>query len=56
MSILRDEIAEQPAVIERLLDGRRDLGIATPRFALIVARGSSDNVARYAQHLSLIHI
>jgi glutamine---fructose-6-phosphate transaminase (isomerizing) len=51
MPILRDEIAEQPAVLERLLARWRDLGIARPRFALIVARGSSDNVARYAQHV-----
>jgi glutamine---fructose-6-phosphate transaminase (isomerizing) len=51
MSILRDEIAEQPAVLERLLERRADLGIQTPRFALIAARGSSDNVARYAQHV-----
>lgn len=59
MSILREEIAEQPAVLERLLaaewasiarlaDTLRD---APPRFALIAARGSSDNVARYAQHV-----
>jgi glucosamine--fructose-6-phosphate aminotransferase (isomerizing) len=59
VSILHDEIAEQPAVIERLLhdqwaaiatlaDALRD---APPRFALIAARGSSDNVARYAQHV-----
>ena len=59
VSILHDEIAEQPAVIERLLheqwaaiatlaDALRD---APPRFAVIAARGSSDNVARYAQHV-----
>jgi glucosamine--fructose-6-phosphate aminotransferase (isomerizing) len=57
MSILRDEIAEQPAVLERLL---RSLALEPlvdrlranpPRFALIAARGSSDNVARYAQHV-----
>jgi glutamine---fructose-6-phosphate transaminase (isomerizing) len=59
VSILHDEIAEQPAVVERLLadqspaiatlaDALRD---APPRFALIAARGSSDNVARYAQHV-----
>src|SRR4051794_29169331 len=59
VSILHDEIAEQPAVIERLLheqwaaiatlaDALRD---APPRFGLIAARGSSDNVARYAQHV-----
>ena len=55
MSILRDEIAEQPAVLERLLGARHDaiasLSSARPRFALIAARGSSDNVARYAQHV-----
>src|SRR3954465_13388805 len=57
MSILRDEIAEQPAVLERLLDREggaiADLaaGLRALRFALIVARGSSDNVARYAQHV-----
>ena len=59
MSILREEIAEQPAVLERLLDAEGDavaafataLRAAPPRFALIAARGSSDNVARYAQHV-----
>jgi glucosamine--fructose-6-phosphate aminotransferase (isomerizing) len=57
VSILRDEIAEQPAVIERLL--ARELDAITQlaatlreiRFVLIAARGSSDNVARYAQHV-----
>jgi glutamine---fructose-6-phosphate transaminase (isomerizing) len=57
VSILRDEIAEQPAVLRRLLDHEggaiADLaaGLRAVRFALIVARGSSDNVARYAQHV-----
>jgi glucosamine--fructose-6-phosphate aminotransferase (isomerizing) len=56
MSILSQEIAEQPAVIERLL-ATLDLAplVAAlrepPRFAVIAARGSSDNVARYAQHV-----
>ena len=57
MSLARAEIAEQPAVLERLL---RDPAIAPraaeierrrPRFAVIAARGSSDNAARYAQHV-----
>ena len=57
MSLVRAEIAEQPAALERLL---RDPAIAAaaaeierrrPRFAVIAARGSSDNAARYAQHL-----
>jgi glucosamine--fructose-6-phosphate aminotransferase (isomerizing) len=59
VSILRDEIAQQPAVLERLLDRQADaiaslarrLRDVPPRFALIAARGSSDNVARYAQHI-----
>jgi glutamine---fructose-6-phosphate transaminase (isomerizing) len=59
VSILHDEIAEQPAVIERLLHNQRAaiatladaLRDAPPRFAVIAARGSSDNVARYAQHV-----
>jgi glucosamine--fructose-6-phosphate aminotransferase (isomerizing) len=59
VSILHDEIAEQPAVIERLLHDQwaaiatlaNALRDAPPRFALIAARGSSDNVARYAQHV-----
>lgn len=55
----RAEIAEQPAVVERLL--RESAGAVTaiaatirarePRYALIAARGSSDNAARYAQHV-----
>ena len=57
MSLARAEMAEQPAVLERLL---RDPAIAAaraaverrrPRYAVIAARGSSDNAARYAQHL-----
>jgi len=59
MSILAGEIAEQPAVLERLLDsgfprveevaGR--IQAAAPRYVVIAARGSSDNAARYAQYL-----
>jgi glucosamine--fructose-6-phosphate aminotransferase (isomerizing) len=56
MTILHDEIAEQPAVLARLLDTiDLDPIVAAltprPRFAVIAARGSSDNVARYAQHV-----
>ncbi len=56
MTILDQEIAEQPAVIARLLDSAHDT-IArvardtNPRFVVIAARGSSDNAARYAQHV-----
>ena len=57
MSLARAEMTEQPAVLERLL---RDPAIAAaraaverrrPRYVVIAARGSSDNAARYAQHL-----
>jgi glucosamine--fructose-6-phosphate aminotransferase (isomerizing) len=52
-------MAEQPAVIERLLrDQAGTIAAAAaeikgrrPRYAVIAARGSSDNAARYAQHV-----
>jgi glucosamine--fructose-6-phosphate aminotransferase (isomerizing) len=52
-------MAEQPAVIERLLAeeagaiaaAAADVERRRPRYAVIAARGSSDNAARYAQHL-----
>ncbi len=56
VTILDQEIAEQPAVIARLLDSAHDTIAriardAKPRFVVIAARGSSDNAARYAQHV-----
>lgn len=53
------EIAEQPTVIRRLLDFERDNIVAlagffrerNPACIVIAARGSSDNVARYAKYL-----
>jgi glucosamine--fructose-6-phosphate aminotransferase (isomerizing) len=59
MSLVRAEIAEQPDVVARLLDRERaairalagDLRRRRPRYAVIAARGSSDNAARYAQHV-----
>jgi glucosamine--fructose-6-phosphate aminotransferase (isomerizing) len=58
-SRLAQEIAEQPAVIRRLLDLERDNIAAlagffrerNPHCIVIAARGSSDNVARYAKYL-----
>ena len=52
-------MAEQPQVIERLLveesgaiaAAAADVERRRPRYAVIAARGSSDNAARYAQHL-----
>ncbi|MEO6349059.1 MAG: SIS domain-containing protein [Candidatus Limnocylindrales bacterium] len=58
---LRDEILEQPDAAQRLLDAAADFApIADeirrrrPTFALIAARGSSDNAALYAQYLFAI--
>jgi glucosamine--fructose-6-phosphate aminotransferase (isomerizing) len=59
VSRLRDEIAEQPAVLRRLLERQagavegvaRELARRPARYVLIAARGSSDNAARYAQHV-----
>jgi glucosamine--fructose-6-phosphate aminotransferase (isomerizing) len=59
MSLVRDEIAQQPDVIARLLERERpalaalaaELRRRRPRYAVLAARGSSDNAARYAQHV-----
>jgi glutamine---fructose-6-phosphate transaminase (isomerizing) len=59
VSLAREEMAEQPAVLERLLGesaeaigaARTEIAERRPRFGVIAARGSSDNAARYAQHL-----
>jgi glucosamine--fructose-6-phosphate aminotransferase (isomerizing) len=56
---LRDEILEQPAAAARLLASApaayagisAALRAKRPRFALIAARGTSDNAALYAQYL-----
>lgn len=59
MSQLNREIHEQPEVLTRLLDEQNDVAaeIATAirardvRYAVLAARGTSDNAARYAQYL-----
>ena len=56
---LRDEIFEQPQAAQRLLAAapasfapiREMVARRRPRFAVIAARGSSDNAALYAQYL-----
>lgn len=58
MSLVRDEIAEQPEAIARTLEHNREavdrvaaaLVRRPPQFVLIASRGSSGNAARYAQH------
>lgn len=63
MTLLEQEIREQPAVLARLIDSQagaarklaraiRERGI---QYILIAARGSSDNAARYAQYLFGAH-
>jgi glucosamine--fructose-6-phosphate aminotransferase (isomerizing) len=57
--VARAEIAEQPAVVERLLTEQSaaieivaaEVRRRRPRYVVIAARGTSDNAARYAQHL-----
>jgi glucosamine--fructose-6-phosphate aminotransferase (isomerizing) len=59
LSLLREEIAEQPAALARLLEEETAAVDALaaairrrrPRFVLIASRGTSENAARYAQHL-----
>jgi glutamine---fructose-6-phosphate transaminase (isomerizing) len=59
MSLARQEIAQQPDVIARLLERERpalralaaELRRRRPRYVVVAARGSSDNAARYAQHV-----
>ncbi|MBL8131354.1 MAG: SIS domain-containing protein [Anaerolineae bacterium] len=63
MTELEREIAEQPAVIDRLVSTQRDharqiaeaIRAFDPAYVLIAARGTSDNAARYAQYAFAIH-
>lgn len=59
MSLVEQEIHEQPEVIVGLLGRERpqlaalagELRRRQPRYVVLAARGSSDNAARYAQHV-----
>jgi glutamine---fructose-6-phosphate transaminase (isomerizing) len=59
MSLAEAEVREQPSVVARLLEREQpvlralaaELRRRRPRYAVIAARGSSDNAARYAQHV-----
>lgn len=59
---LRDEIREQPVVLRRILDdaagpaGRARALLEDSRHALIAARGTSDNAARYAKYVWGAHL
>jgi len=56
---LKDEIFEQPGVVERLLSNQRrqveavaqDIQSHDIQFAFLAARGTSDNAGRYANYL-----
>ncbi len=57
--IMSAEIAEQPAVLRRILgsgapkirETARAVAAKSPRFVLLTARGTSDNAALYAKYL-----
>jgi glucosamine--fructose-6-phosphate aminotransferase (isomerizing) len=59
MSLLRDEIGQQPDVLARVIEQNRGTVAAIvealerrpPGFVLIASRGSSGNAARYGQHV-----
>jgi glucosamine--fructose-6-phosphate aminotransferase (isomerizing) len=59
MTLLFDDILEQPAALRRLLDLESGniqkiaaaIRNSNPRFVMIAARGTSDNAARYGQYL-----
>jgi glutamine---fructose-6-phosphate transaminase (isomerizing) len=62
-SLFETELREQPAVLERLLREGREAAQTVAerlrsrdiRFAVLAARGTSDNAARYGQYLLGIH-
>ncbi|MER8101770.1 SIS domain-containing protein [Kitasatospora sp. NPDC094016] len=57
--IMAAEMAEQPAVLQRILDEgapkirqiAAEIAARSPRFVLLTARGTSDNAALYAKYL-----
>ncbi len=62
--IMAREMAEQPAVLRRILDAgapriqevAREIAARGPRFVLLTARGTSDNAALYAKYLLEIRL
>ncbi len=64
MTRMREEIGEIPAVVERLLredrpslhEAAEAVRAAAPRFAVIAARGTSDNAGRYGRYLIETHL
>src|SRR6185436_11379935 len=62
-TFFEQEMREQPAVARRLISEGREgvekiaaaIRVRKPDFAVLAARGSSDNAARYGQYLLGIH-
>ena len=62
--IMAREMAEQPAVLRRILDEgaprirqvAQEVAVRKPRFVLLTARGTSDNAALYAKYLLEIRL
>ncbi|AWW37662.1 glucosamine-6-phosphate deaminase [Streptomyces sp. AS58] len=62
--IMAREMAEQPAVLQRILDKgapavrrvAQEIAARAPRFVLLTARGTSDNAALYAKYLLEIRL
>src|SRR5438445_11502886 len=63
-SLMAAEIAEQPAVLARLLsdcageaaEARGAIERFGPRFVVLAARGTSDHAALYAKYLAEVHL
>lgn len=63
MTLTHDEILQQPALIERLIREERPRATAIaaairardPQLLMLVARGTSDNAARYAQYIFAVN-
>lgn len=62
-ALMAQEIAEQPAVLARLLQARdavaeaaARIAAARPRFVLIAARGTSDHAGLYAKYLAEVRM
>ncbi|WP_432065218.1 SIS domain-containing protein [Streptomyces sp. C10-9-1] len=62
--VMAGEMAQQPAVLRRILDEgapriravAREVAARRPRFVLLTARGTSDNAALYAKYLMEIRL
>ncbi len=64
MTRMREEIGQTPSVVERVLresgpglgEAAAAIRAAAPRFAVVAARGTSDNAGRYGRYLLETHL